>query len=77
MVIKGNKTLLFLKPGIAKVLRVIKRFVKETVVLTPAKITATINKSWLPTLVYLVLQENGVINAQPAVTVVLSEHLVT
>jgi hypothetical protein len=47
------------------------------VVLTPAKITATINKSWLPTLVNLVLQEKGVINAHPAVTAVLSEHFVT
>jgi hypothetical protein len=56
---------------------VINKLVKETVVLTPAKITATINKSWLPTLVNLVLQENGVIKAQPAVTAVLSEHLVT
>jgi hypothetical protein len=45
IVMKGNKTLLFLKPGIAKVLLVIKRLVKETVLLTPDKITATINKS--------------------------------
>jgi hypothetical protein len=45
MVINGNKTLLFRSPGIAKVRLVINKFVKETVVLTPAKITATINKS--------------------------------
>jgi len=45
IVIKGNKTLLFLKPGIANVLLVINKLVKETVVLTPAKITATISKS--------------------------------
>jgi hypothetical protein len=45
IVINGNKTLLFLRPGIAKVLLVINKLVKETVVLTPAKITATINKS--------------------------------
>jgi hypothetical protein len=45
IVIKGNKTLLFLKPGIANVLLVINKFVKDIVVLTPAKITATINKS--------------------------------
>jgi hypothetical protein len=77
IVIKGRRTLLFLKPGIAKVLLVINKLVNEIVVLTPAKITATINKSWLPTLVYLVLQEKGVIKAQPAVTDVLSEHLVT
>ena len=77
IVIKGNKTLLFLKPGIASVLLVIKRFVNDTVELTPAKITATISKSWLPILVNLVLHENGVIKAHPAVTEVLSEHLVT
>jgi len=45
MVINGNKTLLFRNPGIAKVLLVINRFVKETVVLIPANITATISKS--------------------------------
>jgi hypothetical protein len=45
MVINGSKTLLFRSPGIDKVLRVINKLVKEIVVLTPAKITATINKS--------------------------------
>jgi hypothetical protein len=45
IVINGNKTLLFLNPGIAKVLLVIKRFVNEMVVLTPAKITETIKIS--------------------------------
>jgi len=39
IVIKGNKTRLFLKPGILKVRLVINKFVKEIVVLTPAKIT--------------------------------------
>jgi len=39
IVIKGNKTRLFLRPGILKVLLVINKFVNETVVLTPAKIT--------------------------------------
>lgn len=77
IVINGSKTLLLRRPGIASVLLVIKRFVNETVELTPAKITATINKSWLPIFVYFVLHENGVINAHPAVTAVLSEHLVT
>ena len=77
IVINGNKTLLFLNPGIDKVLLVINRLVNEIVELTPAKITATINKSWLPTLENLVLQENGVIKAQPEVTAVLSEHFVT
>jgi hypothetical protein len=76
MVINGNNILLFRRPGIDKVLLVINKFVNDIVELTPAKITATINKSWLPTLVYSVLQENGVINAHPAVTEVLSEHLV-
>jgi len=41
MVINGNKTLLFLKPGILKVRLVINKLVKETVVLIPAKITDT------------------------------------
>jgi hypothetical protein len=41
IVIKGSKTLLFLKPGIANVLLVINKFVKPTVELTPAKITLT------------------------------------
>jgi aromatic ring-opening dioxygenase LigB subunit len=39
IVINGNKTRLFLKPGILKVLLVISKFVNEIVVLTPAKIT--------------------------------------
>jgi hypothetical protein len=38
----GNKIRLYLKPGILKVRRVINKFVKDIVVLTPAKITATI-----------------------------------
>jgi uncharacterized membrane protein len=45
IVIKGSNTLLFLRPGIAKVLLVINKFVKDIVVLIPAKITATINRS--------------------------------
>ena len=73
----GKSTLRFRNPGIDNVLLVINKFVKDTVELTPANITATINKSWLPTLLNLVLQENGVINAHPDVTAVLSEHLVT
>jgi hypothetical protein len=77
IVMNGKSTLLFLSPGIARVRLVINKFVNETVVLTPARITATIKRSWLPTLVNLVLQEKGVMNAQPAVTDVLSEHLVT
>jgi len=73
---KGNKTLLFLKPGIANVLLVINKLVKPTVELTPAKITLTIKISWLPIPVYLVLEENGVTKVQPAVVKVLLEHLV-
>jgi len=38
----GNSIRLYLKPGILKVRLVINKFVKEMVVLTPAKITATI-----------------------------------
>jgi hypothetical protein len=45
IVMNGNNTLLLRKPGIANVLLVIKRLVNETVELTPASITATINKS--------------------------------
>jgi len=45
IVTKGNKTLLFLKPGIANVLLVINKFVKPTVELIPAKITLTIKIS--------------------------------
>jgi hypothetical protein len=45
IVTKGNKTLLFLKPGIAKVLRVINKLVKPTVELIPAKITLAIKTS--------------------------------
>jgi hypothetical protein len=45
IVINGNKTLLFLKPGIANVLLVINKLVKPTVELTPAKITLTIKIS--------------------------------
>jgi hypothetical protein len=45
IVINGNNTRLFLNPGIDNVLLVINKFVNETVELTPANITATINKS--------------------------------
>jgi len=39
IVINGNKTLLFLNPGILKVRLVINKLVNEIVVLTPANIT--------------------------------------
>jgi hypothetical protein len=41
MVMKGIRTLLFLRPGATKVLLVMRRLVKEIVVLIPAKTTAT------------------------------------
>jgi len=50
--------------------------VKPTVELIPAKITLTIKISWLPIPVYLVLEENGVTNVQPAQVKVLLEHFV-
>lgn len=41
IVMKGIRTLLFLRPGATRVLLVIKRLVKEIVVLIPANTTAT------------------------------------
>jgi hypothetical protein len=76
MVENGSKTLLFLIPGIAKVLLVTNRLVNETVVLTPAKITLIIKISCAPIPVYLVQDENGVIKVHPAVTKALFEHFV-
>jgi hypothetical protein len=76
IVINGNKARLLFKPGIDNVLRVINKFVNEIVLLIPAKITDTINISWLPIFVYLVLDESGVTKAQPAVVNVRSEHFV-
>jgi len=76
IVIKGNKILRFRKPGIPKVRLVIKRLVNDIVVLTPAKITESIAISCEPTPVYLVLDENGVIKAQPAKVNVRLEHFV-
>jgi len=76
MVIKGNKILLFFKPGIDKVLLVINKFVNDIVVLTPAKITEVINKSCVPKPVYFKLHENGVMKVQPAAVKVLFEHFV-
>jgi hypothetical protein len=72
----GSNTLLFLIPGIANVLLVTNKLVNETVVLTPAKMTLIINISCAPTPVYLVHDENGVINVHPAVTKALLEHFV-
>jgi hypothetical protein len=75
--IKGNSDLLFRNPDITKVLLVINKLVKDIVVLTPAKITEIIKISWLPTPVYFVFDENGVINVHPAVVKTRFEHFVT
>jgi len=72
----GSKTRLFRIPGIAKVRRVTNKLVKETVVLTPAKITLVVKISCAPIPVYFVQDEKGVINVHPAVTNVRFEHLV-
>jgi hypothetical protein len=76
IVINGNKTLLFLNPGILNVRLVINKFVNDIVVLIPVNITPTTAISWLPTPVNFVLLENGVIKAQPDIVNVRSEHFV-
>jgi hypothetical protein len=75
-VINGNNIRLLRSPGILNVRRVINKFVKDIVVLTPAKITLTIAISWLPTPVNLVLHEKGATKVQPAIVKVRFEHLV-
>lgn len=77
IVMKGISTLLFLRPGATSVLLVMRRFVKEMVVLIPARTTATNKTSWAPKPEYFMLEEKGVIKVQPAVTAALFEHLVT
>jgi hypothetical protein len=77
IVINGSKTLRFLNPGIESVLRVINKFVKLIVVVTPAKITAVMIISCPPIPVNFVLEEYGVIKVQPDKVNVLLEHLVT
>jgi len=76
IVINGSNIRRLRRPGILKVRRVISKFVKEIVVLTPAKITLTIAISWLPTPVNFVLQENGATKVHPASVNVRFEHLV-
>jgi hypothetical protein len=76
IVIKGKSILLFLSPGMLKVLLVISRFVNDIVVLIPANITETIAISWLPTPENFVFEEKGVTKAQPERVKVLFEHLV-
>jgi hypothetical protein len=75
--INGNKILLYLNPGIDKVLLVINKLVKPIVVVIPEKITAKIIISCPPKPVYLGLEENGVIKVQPDNVKVLLEHFVT
>ena len=74
---KGNKIRLLRKPGIAKVRRVVNKFTKEIVVLIPAKYTPKTNMSCTPTPVNLVLEENGVMNVQPATVWVAFAHFTT
>ena len=77
MVMKGISTLLFLRPGATRVLLVIKRLVKEMVVLIPAKTTETRSTSCAPKPEYFIFEEKGVMKVQPAVTAALFEHFVT
>jgi len=72
----GKRTLRLRIPGIASVRLVTNKLVKETTVLTPAKITLIIKISCAPTPVYFVDDENGVIKVQPAVTKARFEHFV-
>ena len=72
----GSNTLLLRIPGIAKVRRVTNKLVKDTVELTPAKITLMIKISCAPIPVYFVVEEKGVIKVQPAVTKARLEHFV-
>jgi hypothetical protein len=76
IVTNGSNDLRCFRPLAQRVRRVINKLVNEIVVLTPAKITAKIAMSWLPTPVYFVFDENGVINAQPESVNVRFEHLV-
>jgi hypothetical protein len=55
-----------------RVLLVISKLTKDIVVLTPANITANVAISCAPKPVYLILEENGVINVQP---LIVSEEL--
>lgn len=67
---KGILFFLFLKPGAARTLRVIKRLVNDMVVLRPAKRTLSAAASCAPMPVNLVCDENGVIKVHPDITAV-------
>jgi hypothetical protein len=77
IVIKGSKIRRLRSPGEIRVRRVIKRFVKEIVVLTPARTTLKSSMSWAPRPVNFNCEDSGVINVQPDVVAALLEHLVT
>jgi len=53
---------------------VINKFVKESVVLIPAKITEIVAISCIPKPVYFNLEENGVIKVQPEIVNDALEH---
>jgi hypothetical protein len=72
----GIRTLLFLKPGIDKVLLVINKFVNDTVVLIPDKSTLNIAKSCAPKPVNFVFDEKGVINVHPDIVDIEFEHFI-
>jgi hypothetical protein len=76
ILMNGKRTLRFLKPGMAKVRRVINRLVNEIVVVIPAKITEIIAASILPIPVKRMALENGGINVHPAKVKVLFVHLI-
>lgn len=76
ILINGSKTFLFRNPGMDKVRLVINKFVKEMVVVIPAKITEIIAASMLPTPENLIALENGGIKVQPAKVKVLLVHFV-
>jgi hypothetical protein len=76
MVKKGIKTLLFLKPGIDKVLLVINKLVKDTVVLIPDSRTLNIAKSCAPKPVNRVFEEKGVIKVHPDIVDIELEHFI-
>jgi hypothetical protein len=61
---------LFLKPGAANTRRVIKRFVNDSVELSPANSTLSVAASCAPRPVNRVWEEKGVINVHPDITAV-------
>lgn len=62
---KGIRTRRLRSPGADRVRRVIRRFVKEIVVLTPDSITVIMAISWAPIPVKRVLEEKGVMKVHP------------